>query len=162
MLKSYNIKSLLASKNGNRTKSAPTHMIPTHRIILKIPNANLTNLFDENGELQQTNDNPSQNIIDNVSHMNNNINNSIAIQNAQNQNKAYIQPLTVNQTNNAMVADITGNLLLVRGNASSINESPRQVRPKTGGARIASATSQEKLNIVKEGDQVIKFYILTI
>ena len=135
-------------------------MIPTHRIILKIPNANLTNLFDADGELQQPADYTSQNVINNVNNINNNINNSLAIQNAPNPNKAQIHPLTSVQTNNAMVADITGNLLLVRGNASNITESPRQVRPKTGGARITSAASQEKLSIVREDDQVIRISIL--
>jgi len=129
-----------AIKNQNRTKSAPA--IPTHRIILKIPHAQLNNLFDADGEL--VNNNNGENTIPN---QNNNNNNNFSSSNANTESNASFQQLASSnfQLNGSAIADISGNALLVQGNASNFQSSNHLLRPKTVTTqqRLNSATSRE-------------------
>ena len=109
-----------AIKNLNRTKSAPA--IPTHRIILKIPNAQLTNLFDADGELHSTTD---KSITNNNEHTPNNLNNvanrsTTTSPTSPNPNTGYIN------SNISYTGNLLDSILLIRGNLES-----NQTRPKS-------------------------------
>ena len=112
----------LAIKNLNRTKSAPA--IPTHRIILKIPNAQLTNLFDADGELHSTLDKSNTNNNIESTSNNNNLHN---VANRSSPSPTSPNPNTGYMNNNiSYTGNLLDSILLIRGNLET-----NQTRPKS-------------------------------
>ncbi len=122
----------------NRTKSAPA--IPTHRIILKIPNAQFNNLFDVEEVANNNDDKTNQNQNNNKNNDNNNFLNSNPNTESS---SSFLQLAGSNfQVNGSNIADISGNAILVQSNSSNVQSSNQYSRPKTVNTR----NQQKRLN----------------